>query len=377
MPSFYILTTPHLFKLALTDNDAYALRFAASTNNTGLMQRLISSGANVTSFVGSSYGYYTALDFAIAEGNLETTKLLLEHGSTNPYDTITRFQLHFPARRGDIAMLQLLHAPPFRRYRPRRVRYPNCQRYLRAWYIICHALASTQVYDTPTVPAISQTVPTNCLPVLVFAGIMFSLEPVDIMVFRAGYAVGMDDTLRPFTRPHGNSPHQMALVLLLWFIFRNVVTDPHHSQQRYEQMFGELQRTRPDLWLENGPRDLPSEQPDIISRFKWNRAKAWTAASCKSCQQHILAERPVGVMRKFQEFLVKTWTKVITLKEEVTSTAQKPVEATPKRPIPPWIRHHQSSIESGETPAELTPLGTALTLLAGLEYRAKVRPGLR
>lgn len=124
---FSILAAPLLCQFALYDENAYALHWAGSVNNTALLQRLIDAGVEVLQggdciqrekFRGYSYTSYsdikyTALDYAVIEGNLEATKFFLKHGAYDliawgTSDAFSRFLLHFPARRGDIPLLQLL-----------------------------------------------------------------------------------------------------------------------------------------------------------------------------------------------------------------------------------------------------------------------------
>jgi ankyrin repeat protein len=113
---FSVIVAPYIFKFAVQEKTAYALRWAASTNNVTLMQRLLYAGVNVLATEDERYRsfsledegirYKTALEIALQMGHTHALKMLLDHGgaiSNRPHRVLS-----IAAERGDVPILQML-----------------------------------------------------------------------------------------------------------------------------------------------------------------------------------------------------------------------------------------------------------------------------
>lgn len=130
----------------------------------------------------------------------------------------------------------------------------------------------------------------------------------------------------------------MVLVFLPWFIMKNVSSDKRLSPLRYDHMSGELHRQHPDLWSEQGPLKLKTEDLGIISKLKWKLIMAWTSEASRRSQHQFLSQRKLGAIGRAQETLVRKWTSEIQLKPRNTAddtnsslTAGAPRTARPTR----------------------------------------------
>ncbi|KAF8538810.1 ankyrin repeat-containing domain protein [Trichophaea hybrida] len=124
-----ILAAPHLFKLAITERNAYALRWAASVNNTSLMTRLLHAGvdASATEVIDGccmvmrpemhGLDYRTALDIAVQARNLDALNVLLEHGNAVRARDLARSLTLTIAVYDPLPMLDMLleYIPPYHR----------------------------------------------------------------------------------------------------------------------------------------------------------------------------------------------------------------------------------------------------------------------
>jgi len=124
-----ILAAPHLFKFAITERNAYTLRWAASVNNTSLMTRLLHAGvdASATEVIDGccmemrpemhGLDYRTALDIAVQARNLDALNVLLEHGSAVRARDLARSLTLTIAVYDPLPMLDMLleYIPPYHR----------------------------------------------------------------------------------------------------------------------------------------------------------------------------------------------------------------------------------------------------------------------